>query len=67
MTITEQFAMLIKLTDTIFKLVVRYPFGMRELNSYLIRGDNGYTVIDTGSYANESIEIWDNTVALAIH
>ncbi len=66
MTITEQFAMLIKLTDTIFKLVVRYPFGMRELNSYLIRGDNGYTVIDTGSYANESIDIWDNTLASGI-
>ena len=51
MTISEQHPMLMKLTDRIFKLVVRYPFGMREVNSYLIRGDKGYTVIDTGSYA----------------
>src|SRR6478752_528757 len=66
MTISEQFPMLMKLTDSIYKLVVRYPFGMRELNSYLIRGDNGYTVIDTGSYAKESIEIWEQTISTGL-
>ena len=66
MTISEQLPMLMKLTDRIFKLVVRYPFGMREVNSYLIRGDKGYTVIDTGSYAEESIEIWDKTITNGI-
>ena len=43
-----------------------YPFGMRELNSYLIRGDHGYTVIDTGSYATESIEIWEQTISAGL-
>ena len=66
MTISEQFLMLMKLTDSIYKLVVRYPFGMRELNSYLIRGDHGYTVIDTGSYANESIKIWEQTISTGL-
>src|SRR5438309_1027341 len=66
MTNPEQLPMLMKLTDSIYKLVVRYPFGMRELNSYLIRGNNGYTVIDTGSYATESIEIWEQTISTGI-
>ena len=63
MTIFDPLPTLTKLTDRIFRLVVRYPFGMRELNSYLILGDKGYTVIDTGSYAEESIKIWEQTIA----
>ncbi|MBM4765248.1 MBL fold metallo-hydrolase [Bacillus sp. B15-48] len=53
-------APLTKITENIYKLTVRYPFGMFELNSYLIYGDQGFTVIDTGSYADESITLWKN-------
>jgi glyoxylase-like metal-dependent hydrolase (beta-lactamase superfamily II) len=50
--------MLKQIKEGIYQLVVKYPFGMREVNSYLFRGENGYTVVDTGSYANKAIEIW---------
>lgn len=66
MTHSEQPPMLIELTNSIYKVIVRYPYGMRELNSYLIRGNNGYTVIDTGSYAKESIEIWENMISTGL-
>ncbi|MFB3168538.1 MBL fold metallo-hydrolase [Neobacillus sp. 179-C4.2 HS] len=36
------------------------------MNSYLIRGDKGFTVIDTGSCAKESIEIWERILATGI-
>ncbi|WP_087973426.1 MBL fold metallo-hydrolase [Oceanobacillus rekensis] len=50
--------MLIQITDNIFKLVILIPGGMREVNSYLIKGDAGYTVIDTGLYSKEALETW---------
>lgn len=51
---------LIKVTDTVYHLKVRYPFAMREMNSYLIHGDRGFTIVDTGSIAHESITTWEN-------
>jgi glyoxylase-like metal-dependent hydrolase (beta-lactamase superfamily II) len=50
--------MLIHVTDNIFKLVIPIPGGMREVNSYLIKGDAGYTVIDTGLYSKEALDTW---------
>jgi glyoxylase-like metal-dependent hydrolase (beta-lactamase superfamily II) len=58
--------MLTKVTEDIYQLVVRFPFGMREVNSYLIKGEKGFTVIDTGSYAKESIDIWERTLASGV-
>ncbi|MCQ6279084.1 MBL fold metallo-hydrolase [Bacillus sp. EB600] len=58
--------MLKKITDDIYQLVVRFPFGMREVNSYLFKGEKGFTVIDTGSYAKESIDIWERTLASGV-
>lgn len=58
--------MLKKVTDEIQQLVVRFPFGMREVNSYLLKGEKGWTIIDTGSYAKESIQIWERTLASGI-
>lgn len=49
-----------KVTESVYHLKVRYPFAMREMNSYLIRGDEGFTVVDTGSIARESIATWQN-------
>ena len=42
------------------------PFGMFEMNSYLFRGENGFTIVDTGSEAKESIDIWEKTLASGI-
>ncbi|WP_067724857.1 MBL fold metallo-hydrolase [Oceanobacillus damuensis] len=49
-------------TDDIEKLIVRFPGGMGEVNCYLIKGESGYTVIDTGTYANESIDLWETVL-----
>ncbi|MGJ9459243.1 MBL fold metallo-hydrolase [Oceanobacillus sp. CF4.6] len=50
--------MLSKVTENIFKLVIHIPGGMHEVNSYLIKGNNGYTVIDTGLYSKEAMDTW---------
>ncbi|WP_249870615.1 MBL fold metallo-hydrolase [Oceanobacillus saliphilus] len=50
--------MLINVVENIDKLVVRFPGGMREVNCYLLKGDNGYTVIDTGTYTKEAMDTW---------
>lgn len=55
-----------KVTEDVYQVVVRFPFGMREMNSYLIRGEKGYTIIDTGSYSEESIRIWQQTLASGV-
>lgn len=58
----DQIPLLTQITEDIYKLSVRFPFGMREMNSYLIRGEKGFTVIDTGSKSNESIELWKRVI-----
>lgn len=57
-----QIPMLEKVAEDIYKLSVHFPFGMRQVNSYLFKGDNGFTVVDTGSYAEESIAIWEQVM-----
>ncbi|MEH7014211.1 MBL fold metallo-hydrolase [Neobacillus niacini] len=62
----DQFPTLTKISEDISQLVVRYPFGMFEMNSYLFQGENGFTIVDTGSEAKESIDIWEKTLASGI-
>ncbi|WP_419887512.1 MBL fold metallo-hydrolase [Neobacillus niacini] len=62
----DQYPTLIKISEDIYQLVVRYPFGMYEMNSYLFRGENGFTIVDTGSEAKESIDIWEKTISSGI-
>jgi glyoxylase-like metal-dependent hydrolase (beta-lactamase superfamily II) len=62
----DQFPTLTKISEDIYQLVVRYPFGMYEMNSFLFQGDNGFTIVDTGSEAKESIDIWEKTLASGI-
>ncbi|KGM44761.1 MBL fold metallo-hydrolase [Neobacillus niacini] len=62
----DQYPTLIKISEDIYQLVVRYPFGMFEMNSYLFRGENGFTIVDTGSEAKESIDIWEKTISSGI-
>ncbi|RKQ33880.1 MBL fold metallo-hydrolase [Oceanobacillus halophilus] len=54
--------MLSKITDNIYKLVVKFPQGMGDVNSYLIKGENGYTVIDTGTNHQNAIDIWQRVI-----
>ena len=58
--------MLTKVTEHIDKLEIQFPGGMGQLNSYLIKGENGYTIIDTGLYSEEAIETWEQVLASGI-
>lgn len=62
----QQIPLLEEVADDVYKLSVHFPFGMRQVNSYLFKGDNGYTVVDTGSYAKESIAIWEQVLAAGV-
>lgn len=62
----DKIELLTKVTEDIYKLSVHFPFGMRQVNSFLFKGENGYTVIDTGSQAKESIEIWEQVLSSGI-
>jgi glyoxylase-like metal-dependent hydrolase (beta-lactamase superfamily II) len=64
--LTKQCSTLTMISDGIYQLVVRYPFDMFHMNSYFIQGENGFTVIDTGSKATESIDLWEKTLSSGI-
>lgn len=51
-----------KITDDILKFTVKYPSGMGEVNCYLIKGENGYTVIDTGTNEREAKQAWTKAI-----
>ncbi|ULL17904.1 MBL fold metallo-hydrolase [Paenibacillus sp. H1-7] len=38
---------------------VPLPFPLRWVNGYLIRGDDGYTLIDPGLHTEASVECWE--------
>ena len=59
----EKIPMLSRVTKNVYKLCVHYPFGMLHVNSYLFQGENGFTVVDTGSNAAQSIGIWEEAIA----
>ncbi|WP_342431337.1 MBL fold metallo-hydrolase [Neobacillus sp. FSL H8-0543] len=63
---SDQYPKLLKVTEDIYQLKVRYPFGMYEMNSFLFKGDNGFTVVDTGSASAESQALWEQTIASGI-
>jgi len=58
--------MFTEVATNIQKLIVRFPGGMGEVNSYLIKGDRGFTVIDTGTYSKEAIETWQSALKSGI-
>ncbi|WP_068675602.1 MBL fold metallo-hydrolase [Oceanobacillus sp. Castelsardo] len=58
--------MLTEVTEGIQRLVVTFPMGMGDVNSYLIEGENGYTVIDPGANLDEAIEIWKDVLDTGI-
>jgi glyoxylase-like metal-dependent hydrolase (beta-lactamase superfamily II) len=57
--------MLRMLRNGISKLVIPLPF-MGDVNCYFVRGENGFTVIDTGVYSEPSIQLWEGILASGI-
>jgi glyoxylase-like metal-dependent hydrolase (beta-lactamase superfamily II) len=47
----------------IIQVKVPLPFPLRWVNSYLIRGRSGMTLIDPGLHTREAEQLWDETLA----
>lgn len=62
----NQLPMVEKITEDIYLLSIPVPFGMVQVNCYLLRGTNGFTVIDTGIYSNEGMDIWNSIMEIGI-
>ncbi len=58
--------MLTEVAEGIHKLIIQFPGGMGEVNCYLLKGPNGYTVIDTGTDSEEAKERWKQILASGI-
>ncbi|MCG7334573.1 MBL fold metallo-hydrolase [Sporosarcina sp. ACRSM] len=58
--------MLTEVADGIHKVIIQFPGGMGEVNCYLLKGLNGYTVIDTGTDSEEAKERWKQVLASGI-
>ena len=39
---------------------------MKQVNCYLFRGEKGFTVIDTGIYTQEGVDIWESLMASGV-
>lgn len=50
--------MLNKVAEGIFQNVLPLPYSLKSVNAYLIEGEKGFTVIDTGD-TQESIYVWE--------
>lgn len=48
--------------DSIYQVKVPLPFPLRWVNSYLIRGSSGYTVIDPGLHTEAAVQHWDSVL-----
>ncbi|QRG70147.1 MBL fold metallo-hydrolase [Brevibacillus choshinensis] len=56
--------MLVQVAKGIHQLSIRFPFGMRQVNSYVIEGSKGVTIVDTGSCAEQSMDIWKSALPM---
>jgi glyoxylase-like metal-dependent hydrolase (beta-lactamase superfamily II) len=53
---------LTKIIEGIYLLKVQYPGGMGATNCYLVEGEQGYTIIDTGSYSKQAKSLWQQVL-----
>lgn len=50
--------LLSRIIDDIYLLKLPIPYDLGEVNSYLIKGEKGFTIIDTGDDTEETKQIW---------
>lgn len=46
------------ITDDIYQLILPLPFALNSVNIYLLRGEDGWTVLDCGLHTTEAASIW---------
>lgn len=54
---------LLPVTDDIFQVHLPLPFALNRVNGYLLRGADGWTVVDTGLNTPEGRAVWDTVFA----
>lgn len=54
--------MLEKVTETIYKLVINPNSKINSVNCYLVKGDKGYTVVDTGVHTKDAKSLWEKVL-----
>jgi glyoxylase-like metal-dependent hydrolase (beta-lactamase superfamily II) len=47
-----------QLTEDIYQVHIPLPFALNRVNCYLIRGDEGWTIVDTGLNLPEARGVW---------
>lgn len=51
------------ITPDIFQIQIPLPFALRIVNCYLLRGDDGWTVVDTGLNTSKARAAWQEAFA----
>lgn len=54
-----------RVTPDIMQVKVPLPFPLRWVNSYLVRGSGGYTLIDPGLHTEDAVRVWERTLEQA--
>lgn len=54
--------MLEQVTETIYKLVINPNSKLNSVNCYLVKGNKGYTVVDTGINTKEAKSSWEKVL-----
>jgi glyoxylase-like metal-dependent hydrolase (beta-lactamase superfamily II) len=57
-------AHIVPIADDIYQIHLPLPFLLNRVNVYLLRGDHGWSIIDTGINQPESQAIWESTFAV---
>lgn len=52
-----------EVVSNIFKVMIPLPFKKTDVNCYLLRGKNGWSIIDTGLNYMPATSVWENTFA----
>ena len=58
--------MINKMADQIYQLKVPIPYDMGDVNCYLIKGEDGFTIVDTGDHTEEAKILWTKVLSEGI-
>jgi glyoxylase-like metal-dependent hydrolase (beta-lactamase superfamily II) len=49
--------------EDIIEVPLPLPFALKVVNCYLIKGKNGFTIIDTGLHTDQDLQVWEEAQA----
>lgn len=51
-----------QICEGVYRVEIPIPYDFKRVNCYLIEGEKGFTVIDTGDYNDEAIHAWEEVI-----